>query len=196
MMMTEPPLAVAAGCRLRTAVSDIDGLPAQGEFKVESCAPAGQAFHPDLACVFLDNPVSHREAQTRAPGLAFPRRGLGGEKLIVDFVDVFGRDARAGVADAYLDAGAVAGADAKRADVSSYRILGVDEQIQKYLLHLACVPVDQGKIAVEIGFYLDVRSLELVLEQVESVGDDLVDAHVIELGGAGAGEVQQVIDDL
>src|SRR5579859_1853199 len=42
-------------------------------------------------------------------------------------------------------------------------------------------------------FHLDVRGFELVLEQRQGLGDDLVQVDFVELRGAGAREVQQVV---
>ena len=46
------------------------------------------------------------------------------------------------------------------------------------------------------ALHLDLRRLELVLEQRERVVDDLVQVDVAELVAAGAREVQQAVDDL
>ena len=48
-----------------------------------------------------------------------------------------------------------------------------------------------GQIEIED----DLRGLELVLEQGESVADDLIQVGLAELGGRGAGEVEQAIGD-
>ena len=57
--------------------------------------PCPAAFNVDLACMFLDNAVSHRQSETRAALLSFPHRVLGGEKRIVYARDMLLRDARA-----------------------------------------------------------------------------------------------------
>ena len=50
--------------------------------------------------------------------------------------------------------------------------------------------------AVSSEINLNLRSLELVLEQRQRVADDLVDVHFGEFRSAGAREIQQVVDDL
>src|SRR5262245_1056142 len=131
---TEPPVFVAAGCRVKTAASDIDGLPYQGEFKIEGGAPARLAIHSDLPCMLLDDPVSHRQSQARSSRLAFPRRVLGGKERIVDLVDVFRRNAAAGIGHLDLDAGAVPRSNAQRATGCRHGVFGIDEQVEKHLL--------------------------------------------------------------
>src|SRR5579872_7028373 len=132
------PLSI--GARLNTANSDIDNLPYQGEFKMKRRALSRMAFHPDLARVLLDDAVSHRETQPGAPGLAFARGVLGGEKWIVNLVDVLGRDARAGIAYAHPNRCAVGGGDAQ-GSASGHGVFGVQEEIQKDLLELAGIAI-------------------------------------------------------
>src|SRR5215472_1013578 len=139
MIRTEPPVVGAADCRVRTAASDIYGLPNEGEFKVESGALPGEALHPDLSSVFLDDPVGHRETQTGASRLAFTRRTLRSEEGIIDLVDVLGSDAGAGIADADLYSGPVGGIDAQRAAAAGHGIFGIHEKVQEHLLQFAGV---------------------------------------------------------
>src|SRR5262249_51358121 len=114
----------------------------------------------------------------------------------VNLVDVLRRNASTGVADLYLDAGAVASGYTQRPTASGHGIFGVDEKVEKHLLQLAGVPVDQRQVFIQAGFQLDSRSLELVLQQIECLRDDLVDIDIAKLGGAGAGKIQQVVYDL
>src|SRR5215470_19630014 len=112
IMSTEPALVTARGWRLKTAASDIDGLPDQGKFKMKGGALARQAVHPYLPCVFLDNSVRHRQSQAGAARLAFARCVLGCKKWIVDTVDVLRRNAGSGVADTYIHTCTVRSGDA------------------------------------------------------------------------------------
>jgi hypothetical protein len=53
-----------------------------------------------------------------------------------------------------------------------------------------------GAVLGQIEIDDDLRGLELVFEQRERVADDLVQVGVAELGGRGAGEIQQAVGDL
>src|SRR5271163_1528942 len=86
-----------------TSNSDMDCLPDQREVQSEGGAFARAALHADVARVFLDDAVSDRESKTGAATLTFRRRCLGRKKWIVDAVNVFLRDARAGVGNADAD---------------------------------------------------------------------------------------------
>src|SRR5258708_23539245 len=97
-----------------TALSDMERLPAQGEVESESCAGAGMTLHANLAGMFLDDAVGDRKTEAGAAGLAFARRGLGGEEGVVDALDVLGSNARSGVGYAHTDAVAVHCGDGQR----------------------------------------------------------------------------------
>src|SRR5690242_20392859 len=97
MMSTEPaaePLPFIMP-RVMTAASDIDCLPAQWEIECERGAGFRITLHANLARMFLNNAVSHRQPQARAPALALSGSRLGREERIVNALDVFGRDSRA-----------------------------------------------------------------------------------------------------
>src|SRR5271157_1829073 len=84
--------------RLR-AVSGIDCLPHQGEFHDEGGAHPGLAVHADFSGVLLNDAVGHGKTQPGAAAVAGLglRLVLGSEKWIVDAMNVFLRNARAGV---------------------------------------------------------------------------------------------------
>src|ERR1700722_7660669 len=103
------------------AASDIDSLPGQREIEIKARAFAGTALHANLPRMFLDDSVTHRQAQARAPWLALARR-LGGEEPIIDALNVLLRDSRTGVRYHHADALAVRGCDAQRAPIG-HRIL-------------------------------------------------------------------------
>ena len=81
-----------------TANSDMDGLPRrcryQWEIQGEGRAFARAALHADIARVFLDDAVGHRESKTGAAILALRGRRLGGKERVVDALNVFLRNAR------------------------------------------------------------------------------------------------------
>src|SRR5260370_6519984 len=168
-----------------TAVSDMERLPAQGEVESESCAGAGMTLHANLAGVFLDDAVGDGKTEAGAAGLAFARRGLGGEEGIVDALDVLGSNARSGVGHAHTDAVAVHCGDAQR-PTPWHGVFGVQEQIQEHLLQSSRIPLNGRQLGSESVLHLDFRDLELVLEKGQRVGDDFVHIDVANLSAAGA----------
>src|SRR6266851_8385048 len=90
-----------------TASSDMDDLSDQRKIQGEGGAFARAALHADIARVFLNDAVGDRKSKTGAAILALRGRRLGGEKWIVDALNVFLRNARAGVGDAHADEFAV-----------------------------------------------------------------------------------------
>src|SRR5580692_12370838 len=86
-----------------TSSSDMDCLPDQREIQGEGGAFARAALHANVARVFLDDAVGDREPKTGAAILAFGGCGLGSEKWIVDALNVFLCDTRAGIGDAHAD---------------------------------------------------------------------------------------------
>src|ERR1700733_5672355 len=83
--------------RAITAASDMNCLPAQGKVQRECRARSRIAFHSNFPRVLLDDSVRDREPQPRATVLAFLGSRLGREEWIVNALNVFRRDARAGV---------------------------------------------------------------------------------------------------
>ena len=69
-------------------------------------------LHANLARMFLNDAVGDGKAEAGTAGLAFARRGLGGEEGIVDALDVLGGNARSGVRNAHANAVAVHCGDA------------------------------------------------------------------------------------
>src|SRR5712692_3164863 len=86
-----------------TANSDMDCLSDQREIQGEGGAFARAALHADIARVFLDDAVGNRKSKTGAAILAFRGRRLGSEKWVVDALNVFLGNARAGVGNAHAD---------------------------------------------------------------------------------------------
>ena len=132
--------------------------------------------------------------------LAGLRVGLGGEEGVEDAVEVLGGDTRAGVADFedHKVAGAV-GAGAERKEGVAYALHGVacvEHEVEDDLLELALVAVDAREVGVEPGFEPDAGGFEGVFEEDGGVMEELVEVDGDELGGGGAGEVEQAVDDL
>src|SRR5690242_16142003 len=80
-----------------TTTSDIDRLSNHWEFHEKLRALSGLAFDANLSRVLLDDAVGHREAKAGAAAVALLRPVLGGEERIVDPVNVFRRNAVAGI---------------------------------------------------------------------------------------------------
>src|SRR5581483_11173498 len=198
IIKTEPAPEVTGSptprCEI-TAASDIDSLPGQGEIKVKRGALPRMAFHANLSGVFLNNSVGDRQPQARTPVLALAGSCLGGEKGIVNPVDMFLRDPAASIGDNDADAIAVGGRDSQSAP-RRHRVSRIHEQVQENLLQAPGVAGDERKMLAQFVLYADPRGLELMLEQGQGVGDNLVDVYASKLRGAGAREIEQVVDDL
>src|ERR1039458_4524727 len=156
---------------------------------MKSSAGADGALDVNLAGVFLDDAVGDGKAQPDAAAVAGPRRGFGGEEGIVDALEMLRSDAAAGVC--YLRGhGAWVTVDQRcYAQVASagHCFLGIQQQIEKDLLQLARVSVNERKIFGQVEIDGDLRGFELVLEQGERVANDLVQVGFTERGGRGAG---------
>src|SRR5438045_1874672 len=195
IIKTEPVVVASTWWRLNTATSDIDGLSNQGEFKIKRSALARIALYPYLSSVLLNDSVSYGKSKPRASRLAFSRRGLGGEERIVNLADMFRSNARPGVAHDNADSIVDGRSDTQSSAGPGHGVFGIHKEVQKYLLQLARVAVNQRQVHVQIGFQLDLRGLELMFQKRDGLGNDLVHVDVAEFGAAGAGEIQQVIHD-
>src|SRR5579864_1898832 len=194
MIRIEPPLETSVRGRVKTAASDIDCL-SHWKFQLERGALARLRVHADLACMLLNDSVRDRQSKARAARLAFTRNVLGGKERVINLVDMLRRNAGAAVTDVDLDAVSVGRADVQRATFARHGVFGVQEQVQEHLLQLSGVAMDQRQSRVQIGLHFHVRGLELMLQQRERFRDDLVQIDGAEFRGAGAREIQQVVDD-
>src|SRR5215471_1343393 len=113
-----------------TAASDIDSLPHQREVEIESCALLGRALDANLASVLLNDAVGDGKPQPGAPALAILRRSLGGEKRVVNALNVLLRNAFSGIGNHHAHTTAVRSGDSQRASVR-HGIFGVQKQIQE-----------------------------------------------------------------
>ena len=129
-------ISPVAGTEARSAAGGTPALltalnPLDGERHGEGGPRTFAALDLDMAAVFFDNAVSHRQAQAGAP----PHL-LGGVKGIKDLGEVPRVDAHPGVRhvnDHPLAVGRRVGADLEGAPVQ-HGLDGVDEQIEKDLL--------------------------------------------------------------
>ncbi len=110
-------------------------------------------------------------------------------------MNVFLRNARTGIRDAHADEFAVQRGYVQDS-APGHRVLGIQEQIQKHLLQAPGVALNQRKVFIELGLHLDVSHLELVVEQCQRICDHLVQTDFRQFRTRGAGEVQQIIDNL
>ena len=162
---------------------------------MKGCAGADGAHNMNLAGVLLDDAVGDREAESRATAIAGLGCGLGGEKRIVDALQMLGRDARAGVCHHRLDM-AIDCRGHAQTPTFRHGLLGVQQQVEEDLLQFAGVAVDGRQLVNEVELDVDLRGLELVIEQRQRVADDLVQIGFAELRGLGAREVEQPIRNL
>ena len=161
---------------------------------MEGCAGADGALDMNLAGVLLNDAVGNGKAKAGAAPLAWSGRGLGGEERIVDALEMFGRDAGAGVGDHGFDMAVDQRGDAQAA-AAGHGFFGVEQEVEKDLLQLAGIAVNGGQIVYQLEVDDDLRGFELVLEQRERIANDLVQIGLAELGGGGAREIQQAVGD-
>src|SRR5437762_5482805 len=134
------PGIAARGFLANITASDMHSLSCShhGKFQMEGCAFARPALHTNLPGMFLNDAVSDRESEARA---ALRSRAIGrfcGEKGIVNALDVFLRNAAAGIGNHDVHAAAVGSAHGEGSALR-HGVFGVEEQIQEYLLQLAGV---------------------------------------------------------
>ena len=149
---------------------------------MEGCAGADGALDMNLARVLLNDSVGDGQAKSRATPFAWPGRGFGGEEGIVDALQVFRCDAGTGVRYDRFNVAVDHGGDAQ-APTAGHRLLGIEQEIEKDLLQLAGVAVNGRQVFSEIDVDNDLRGLELMVKQRESVADDLIQIGLAELRG-------------
>src|SRR5436305_6289200 len=197
MIRTDPTEENETSPKLRrgtTASSDIDGFPRKREIQIKRSAFARLALHSDLPRVLLDDAVGDTQTEACPPVLAIPRRCLGSEKRIVDAPDMLLRDAASSICNDDTDAITI-GSGNSQIPTAGHRILSVQKQIQKNLLQLAGIPLNERKVVGKLVLNFNLRSLKLVLQQRQRIRHNLVYIDLSELSAAGSGEVQQVIYD-
>src|SRR5271169_4448724 len=197
MISTEPIELVSSrpvAVRLMVA-SGIDDLSYHREFHGERCALSRRTLYVDLSGVFLNDAVGYRQPQAGAAGMAGLGFGLGGEKRIVDAMNVFLRDAAAGVRHRDADVVPVARGDGERAS-RGHGVFRVEEQVQEDLLQLSGVAEDRRQVRMQLRHNFDAGGFELVLQQRQRVLNNAIQVDVVELGTRSPREVQQAVDDL
>src|SRR5579863_7160473 len=143
-------------------------LPGQWKLYMETSACSGTALDADGAAVLAHDTVRHREAQASS----FPGT-FGCEKRIIDALQMLGRDALPAIS--YFDAGEplfVPSANRQRT-AGLHGVARVQEQIQKYLLQFAGIRLHARQTRFQAQLHMDVRFLQLVLDQCQSLPDHL-----------------------
>src|ERR1019366_7562311 len=196
MMSTEPagdglPFIVP---RAMTAVSDMHCLPAQGEIQGEGRPGTWIAFDTNLARMLLDDAVRDGKSQSGSTVLTFFGRRLRGEKRIVNPLNMLWRNARPSVRNPHAHHVAIGRSHVELA-APRHRVLGIEKQVQEDLLQSSRISLNRRNPRRQLGVHLNLRRLELVLQQRERVGNYFIEVEVGKLGPAGAREVQQVVDD-
>src|SRR5277367_2381122 len=107
----------------------MDWLPGNGEFQAERSSLSWSGTHVDFSGVLLDDAVTYRKAETGAPS-----GGLGGEERIENTLEIFRRNARAGVGDFNGDGTVVSESTNFEQSALRHGVPRVHEQIQEDLL--------------------------------------------------------------
>src|SRR5207247_8870539 len=150
------------GCRMMTTASDIDCLPHQREFEIESRAFAGMTFDPNFSRMLLNNAIRHRKSKSRTFALAFARRGFSGEERVVNAMNVVLRYTAAGIGNnaAYPVA---LGCRDTQSSACRHGIASIQEQIEKHLLQSSGVAVDEREVMGKLILNVNLVRFDLVL---------------------------------
>src|SRR5271157_1760605 len=167
----ESPAGADADGFNSVSTSGMNTCPQQGKLKVEGCAGADGALDMYLAGVLLDDAVGDGKPQAGTAAVASAGYVFGGEKRIVDALQVFGRDPGAGVVDQRGNVFVLPVEQRGQAQAAASRhgFLGVQQQVEKYLLQLAGVAVDGRQFLCQFQINDNLSGLELVIEQGERV---------------------------
>src|SRR5580658_7076141 len=122
------------------------------ELYVEGSAFAGGRADIDLAGMFLDDAVAYGEAQACAAAA-----GLRREKGIENAVNVFARDACAGIHDFDFDAAVVRAGTHFEQAAAGHGVAGVQEKIQEDLLQFVRRAANRGKSFAKVLNDLNLR---------------------------------------
>src|ERR1035441_11060532 len=76
---------------------------------------------------------------------------------------------------------------------SGHGFLGVEQEVQKYLLQFSLVSLYRREFFGQFKVHSDLCRLELVLKQRKSVANDLVEIGFAEFGGRSPREIQQAV---
>src|SRR5215831_10422367 len=145
--------------------------------------------------MLLDDSIGNGKSKAGAAILALLRGRLGGEERIVDALNVFLRDAGAGIRNPDTHGITVLSCYIEQT-ASWHGVFGVQEQVQEDLLQAPCVSLDGRQVSAEIALHLNAGHLELVFEEGQRIVDYLVEINLGKFSPGGAREVQQVIDNL
>src|SRR5438552_13078733 len=158
------PGIAARGFLANITASDMHSLSRShhGKLQMEGRPFARPALHTNLPGMFLNDAVSDRESEARAALRSRTVGGFCGEKGIVNPVNVFLRDAAAGIGNHDVHAAAVGSAHGEGSALR-HGVFGVEEQIQKYLLQFSGIAVHAGDFFC-LALHFDFGALELVLE--------------------------------
>src|SRR6202158_1024047 len=162
----------------------------RGKLNVEGCALSGGRTYIDFSCMLFDYTVADGQAQACAAAVRF-----GGEKRIENAMNVFAGNARAGVGHFDLDAAIVGGGADFEHPAAGHGAARVQKQIEKDLLELVGGAAHRRQGIAQLLDDVNLRSLERVRNERKSFFDDAIDVDIGQLGGAGAREIQKVIDN-
>ena len=149
--------------------SDIDSLPRQREIQIERSALARLALDSNLARMFLNNAVGNRQAEARAFALSLARRGLGGKERIVNALDVFLGDARAGIGHDHAHSVAVGSVRPARSPPLGMASLAFRNRFRNTCCNRPGLPLISRQVFGQIVLHFDLGDLELVFEQRQRI---------------------------
>src|ERR1700751_4606180 len=158
---------------MASVASDMRGFPQHRKFKIERGSGAQVACYVYLPGVFLDNAVCDGKTEARSTSLSLYGRGLGGEERIVDPLQMFRRDTRAGIGDGDADVSVHLGGNAQRSAVF-HGVFRVQKQIQKHLLQLVLIAENWRQIGHQRGVELHSRRLKLMFHERKSFANNRV----------------------
>ena len=155
----------------------------------ERRAPAGVAFQFDPAAVRADDALHNHQTQSGA--LFFGR-----EKRLKNAVDLFLRNAAAGVGHAHPDAvRAFAGLQRQRAALG-HRLHRVFDEIHQNLLHLRRVHRRRRQLARQFCFHVQAAIVQFRLKQIQGFFNHVVQGSRFQLRRRGTNRLQKLRDDV
>src|ERR1035438_10422605 len=165
------------------STSGMDRIPQKRKLEMKRCAGVDSTLDMNLSSMFLDDAVRDGQAKPGAAAVTRLWRGFGGEKGIVDALEVLGCDAGARVVYHCGDAVFLPIGERGHAQAASalHGFFCVQQQVEKYLLQLAGIAVDRRQFMGQIKIDDDLSGLELVFEQRERIADHLVQIGIAEL---------------
>src|SRR5260370_10418922 len=169
---------------------DMDRFLDSWKLNVEGGAFAGRRTHINLSGMFLDDAVTHRETETGPAAARF-----GGEERGKDAMNMFAGNAAAGVRHFDFDAAIVRSSANFEHSSSGHGITRVQAKVQEDLLQLVGRPAAGRKRFAELLHHLNLRSFQGVGYKRQRLFHNAVYINVRGFRGAGARQIEELVDD-